>query len=72
MKATEKISVSLAREDVQWAKSRAKTLRASLSSVLSEALRRQRKAEALRQLIGDMGGPAVTQEELDAVREEWK
>ena len=72
MKATEKISVSLTREDVEWAKARAKALHASLSSVLSEALRRQRKAEALRELINDMGGPDVTQEELDAIREEWK
>jgi hypothetical protein len=72
MKATQKISVSLAQEDVKWAKARAKALRTSVSSVLSEALRRQRKAEALRRLIGDMGGPEVTQEELDAVREEWR
>ena len=73
MKATEKISVSLAKEDLDWAKAKAKTLGLSLSFVLSEALHRQRQAEARQRLLFELGGlEDIGPEELDAVRDEWK
>ena len=73
MKATEKISVSLAKDDLKWAKAQAKARGASLSAVVSEAIHRQRQSQARMKLLDALGGVEdVTQEELDAVRYEWK
>jgi hypothetical protein len=74
MGAIEKVSVSLSTEDVVWAKKRAQRQLKSLSAVVSEALRRQRQAEAGALLLEELGTDDVTEADLDAMREElgWK
>lgn len=72
MRATEKVSVSLAVEDVEWARKRAEQDDMSLSAVLTEALRRQRQSEARRKLLAELGTDDLTQEELDAARAELR
>jgi len=72
MATTEKVSVSLAVEDLEWARQKAEQDDKSLSAVLTEALRRQRKAEALGRLLEELGTGDITQEDLDKVRAEQR
>jgi hypothetical protein len=70
MTRVSKLSVSLANDDLSWAKARAKSLGISLSGVLSESLRRQRQAEARAQLLEALGTDDITSEDLEAFRRE--
>jgi hypothetical protein len=70
--SVEKISISLAAADLAWAKERAKTQDKSLSSVLSEALRRERQAEARLRLLSDLGTDDITERDRQEVRSEWR
>jgi Arc/MetJ-type ribon-helix-helix transcriptional regulator len=72
MAAAEKISVSLGAEDLSWARQRAKREVKSLSAVVSEALRRQRQAEARTRLLAELGTDDITERERDQVRDEWR
>ncbi|MEY4577591.1 MAG: hypothetical protein RL701_2294 [Pseudomonadota bacterium] len=72
MATTEKVSVSLAVEDLEWARKRAEQDDKSLSAVLTEALRRQRQAEARRRLLTELGTDDLTEAELAAVEAEWR
>jgi hypothetical protein len=72
MRATEKVSVSLAVEDVEWARKKAEQDDKSLSAVLTEALRRQRQSEARRRLLAELGTDDLTPEELEAARAELR
>lgn len=72
MRATEKVSVSLAVEDVEWARKKAEQDDKSLSAVLTEALRRQRQSEARRQLLAELGTDDLTPEDLEAARAELR
>jgi len=66
----EKISVSVSRENLAWARKRARARRTSLSAVVSEALLRQRQAEAGVRLLEDLGTEDITEADLDAIRSE--
>jgi len=68
--SVEKISVSLGAEDLAWAKKRAARQQRSLSAVVSEALLRQRQAEAGVRLLDDLGTDDITEADLAAVRAE--
>ena len=70
MRATEKVSVSLAVEDVEWARQKAEKDDKSLSAVLTEAIRRQRQSEARQRLLTELGTGDITQADLDAARAE--
>jgi len=70
MANAEKISVSLNRDDLTWARRRAKLKRTSLSAVVGEALLRQRQAEAGVRLLDELGTDDITQADLDAIRTE--
>jgi hypothetical protein len=70
MTRVSKLSVSLANDDLSWAKARAKSLGISLSGVLSESLRRQRQAEARAQLLAALGTDDIKSEDLEAFRRE--
>ena len=70
MATAEKISVSVSRDDLAWARKRARALRTSLSAVVSEALLRQRQAEAGVRLLEDLGTDDITEADLDAIRSE--
>lgn len=72
MGAAEKISISLSPEDLRWARERAKQSLSSVSAVLAEALRRQRKAEARARLLSDLGTDDITEGDRKAVRAEWQ
>lgn len=63
-----KISVSVASEDLAWAKKRAKRLRKSLSAVVSEALQRERQYEARERLLEELGTDDITEADLEAIR----
>lgn len=70
MATAEKISVSVSRDDLAWARKRARAQRTSLSAVVSEALLRQRQAEAGVRLLEDLGTEDITEGDLDAIRAE--
>ena len=70
MATVAKISVSLSSDDLAWAKQRARRERKSLSAVVSEALLRQRKADALDELLADLGTDDIAEADLDAIRTE--
>jgi hypothetical protein len=68
--STEKVSVSLANEDLAWARQKAEAGATSLSAVLSAAIRRQRQSEARRRLLEELGTDDITAEDLEAARAE--
>jgi len=68
--SVEKISVSLGAENLAWAKNRAARQQKSLSAVVSEALLRQRQAEAGVRLLEDLGTGDITEVDLAAIRAE--
>ena len=70
MAGAEKISVSVSREDLQWARKQARLRRLSLSAVVSEALLRQRQAEAGVRLLKELGTEDISAAEVDAMHEE--
>jgi predicted nucleic acid-binding protein len=72
MGAAAKISISLRREDLAWARERAKRDLKSLSSVIADALRRQRQAEARGRLLAELGTDDISERERDEVRGEWR
>jgi hypothetical protein len=66
----EKLSVSLDAREVIWARKQAKALGTSLSAVLTDALKRQRKLDAMDRLLSELGVDDITEEELLAVHAE--
>lgn len=66
----EKLSVSIDAREVTWAREQAKALGTSLSAVLTDALRRQRKLAAMDRLLAELGTDDITEEELVAVHAE--
>ena len=72
MGAAAKISISLSPEDLAWARDRAKRELKSLSSVIAEALRRQRQAEARSRLLADLGTDDINERERAEGRTEWR
>jgi len=70
MATAAKVSISVTREDLEWARKRARSRRVSLSAVVSEALLRQRQAEAGVRLLEELGTDDITGSDLDAVRAE--
>ena len=72
MPAVAKVSVSISAEDLAWAKKRARKSTTSLSAVVSDALRRQRQAEARAQLLADLGTDDISSEDVAAMRAELR
>jgi len=68
----EKLSVSIDAREVSWARKQAKVLGTSLSAVLTDALKRQRKLAAMDRLLAELGTDDITEEDLAAVRAEWQ
>ena len=65
-----KISVSISPEELAWAKKRARAATTSLAAVVSEALRRQRQAEARLALLADLGTEDISHDDISAMRAE--
>ena len=70
--SVEKLSVSIAAEEAAWAREQAEAAGCSLSAVLTEALRKQRQSLAMRRLLDELGTDDITEEDLAAVRAEWR
>jgi len=66
----DKLSVSLAVEDVKWVTHRAKRLGTSVSAVIASALAEQRRAEARDALLSELGADDISAADLDAARRE--
>ena len=69
---TDKISVTLGRSELLWARRRAKRLRLSLSAVVTEALRAERMHEAGLRLAAALGAPELDAEQTNAIAAEWE
>jgi hypothetical protein len=72
MGAAQKVSVSIAAEDLQWARRQAKKAGQSLSSVIAEALHRLRRAQAQERLLNELGTADISEHDRNAVRDEWR
>jgi hypothetical protein len=72
MAGVAKVSVSLTTEELEWARARAAESGKSLSSVMSDALHRQRQAWARAKVLAELGDDDITDADLDAVRAEWR
>jgi hypothetical protein len=70
MAGVAKISVSLERGDVAWAKTTAKRRKMTVSAVIAEALAQKRQAEARARLLDMLGASDITAEDEDAMRRE--
>lgn len=70
MANAEKLSVSIQRDELEWARAHAKRSGKSLSAVLSEALREQRRALALERLLKKLGANKLTSGQLARARAE--
>lgn len=70
MPTVAKVSVSISSEDLAWAKKQARRGTMSLSAVVSEALRRQRQAEARAKLLDELGTDDISSEEVSVMRAE--
>jgi hypothetical protein len=68
----EKLSVSLGAEEAAWAREQAEASGSSLSAVLTEAIRKQRQSLARRRLLDELGTEDLTEDDLAAVRSEWR
>ena len=70
--ATAKISISVSKEELSWARREARLRHRSLSAVVSDALRRARQAEARERLLAEFGDAArASPEELAEIYQEW-
>jgi len=67
---TDKLSVSLGVEDVQWVTRHAKRLGTSVSAVIASALADQRRAEARDTLLSSLGDKDITEADVLAARRE--
>lgn len=77
MAATQKVSVTIATNEIRWMKARARRLKLPLSSLLSEAVRHYREEEALREaqqafLATFATDERATREEMDALEAQWR
>lgn len=70
MSSVEKISVSLDRDDVAWAKKTAKKRKMSVSAVVAEALAQQRQAETRAHLLSELGDADISAADVEVMRRE--
>ncbi|MFI5306917.1 MAG: hypothetical protein ACHQ53_06185 [Polyangiales bacterium] len=70
MANVEKLSITLSKDDLQWARKRARNRGVSLSALLSEIVARRRRQEAWSEWIKRAVDEPFTAEELEAARRE--
>jgi hypothetical protein len=72
MATTEKLSVTLSHEEVEWAREQARLRKMSFSAVVSEALRQARQFQARKEYLewALEGQPPLTAAELEAAGRE--
>ena len=72
MAATQKLSVSLAKNEVVWLRARARQRKTSASAVINEAVRAYRELEARRAFLEQLTpGERATEADAKAIRREW-
>lgn len=73
MAKAQKVSVSLAADDLKWLRQRARRQGGNLSAVLADATRLLRQREAQERLLARFGKDAdVPDEVADEIRREWR
>lgn len=73
MAHAQKISVSVAADDLRWLRRRARQEKASLSAVIAEATRLLRQREAQERLVESFGRDGVVSDEAaDRIRALWR
>lgn len=73
MANAQKVSVSIAAEDLRWLKRRARQEKASLSAVLAEGTRLLRQREAQERLLQGFGRDAeLSEAEAEEIRALWR
>jgi hypothetical protein len=70
MARADKLSVSIEKGELEWARQQARASGKSLSAVLTEALREQRRAAAMDKLLRKLGAGKLTAEQLAKARAE--
>jgi K+/H+ antiporter YhaU regulatory subunit KhtT len=68
----EKLSVSLAPDEIAWVRRKAEESASNVSAVLAEAVRQQRRLEAIDALLAELGTDDITAEDVAAVFAEWR
>jgi hypothetical protein len=66
----EKLSVSIQKQELEWARAHAEKAGKSLSAVLTEALRDKRRGEAMDRLLKKYGADKISDEAMAAIRAE--
>ena len=70
---TEKLSISLDREDLKALKARANRLHGgNLSAVIAELASDARLLEGMQGLVTWLGGPSLTDEDRTRIEREWR
>lgn len=70
---TEKVSISLSRDDLKALKARAMRLHGgNLSAVIAELAADARQLEAMDALVEQLGGPSLTMEARERLDREWR
>ncbi|MDD9944315.1 MAG: hypothetical protein OXU20_24945 [Myxococcales bacterium] len=64
-----KISITIAPDDLKWAKRRAKAQKRALSAVVAEAIAKARQDEAREEFLRTL--PEISDAEIAAVEAEW-
>jgi hypothetical protein len=73
MAGAQKVSISVDPSDLKWLRRRAKLHGGNLSAVIAEATRLLRQREARERLLDRFGeDAAVSAEEADTIRAEWR
>ncbi len=70
--STAKVSISMEKSALAWAKRVARRRKVSLSTVISEAVRQTQQAEARDRLLEMLGAADLSEDELERVRREWR
>lgn len=70
MANVEKLSLTLSKDDLAWARKRAKAQGISLSALLSEIVARRRRQESWNEWLKEVGEAPFTAEEIEAARRE--
>jgi hypothetical protein len=65
-----KLSVSIEKAELEWARREARRTGKTLSAVMTEALREQRRLEAMDRLLKKLGADKITDEQIARLRAE--
>lgn len=70
MARTVKLSVSIEEAELEWARREARRTGKTLSTIMTEALREQRRLEAMDRLLKKLGADKISEEQIARLRAE--